>query len=56
MANRMGIEEVPWLNMTWFCLYTQLILSILASSFRPDFLTLTAVAIGFYLLDEPENC
>jgi hypothetical protein len=34
----------------------QLIISILVSFFRPDFVTLTAVALGLYFLDKPENC
>lgn len=56
VATKLKYEETPWLNLTWFMLGVQLIISMLVSFFRPDFVTLTAVALGLYFLDKPENC
>ena len=55
MAQTAGLNQIVWFDITRGCLILQFIVTMLASQARPDFLTLTAVCITFYMIENTEN-
>lgn len=55
VAQTAGLNYVVWFDITRGCLILQLIITMLASFSRPDFLTLTAVCITFYMIENTDN-
>ena len=55
MGRAAGYKEIPWLICTSTLLYIQLLLTTLTCIYRADFLTLTAVSLAFYQLDNTDT-
>jgi len=55
-AQKLGIrshEEVPWATVTKYVLFIYLVITCFSSFMRPDFMNLTAIAIGIYVVELP---
>ncbi len=50
IAAKMGMEEIPWLKLTYRLAQIYAVLTILVLFHRPDFINLTVVTVAFYML------
>lgn len=55
ISERYGYSEIPWLDLTKFFLFIELILLAFSGYYRADFLTLSGVAIAWFYILMPEK-
>jgi len=55
MARKYKYEEVPWARVTQIVLVIYLILTTFSMFLRPEFLSITAIALGIYVTECPKN-
>lgn len=55
MARKYKYEEVPWALATQIVLFIYLVLTTFAMFLRPDFMSITAIALGIYATESPKN-
>ena len=55
LAGRAGFAQVPWALATQVSLFVYFLLTCFAMFYRADFVSLTVVATGIYVIDNPQN-
>jgi hypothetical protein len=55
LAQKYKYQEVPWAVLTQVVLCIYLVLTSLSMLLRPDFLSVTACALGIYATECPQN-
>lgn len=55
VAAQFGMSVIPWIKATFFVLCVQLFFTCLSMYYRADFLTMTIIACGFYLIETLGN-
>jgi hypothetical protein len=50
LAQKYNYQQIPWLNLTKLVLLVYFVLTIFSMFYRPDFMSITAVSIGGYIL------
>jgi hypothetical protein len=55
LAKSYGYDHVPYEMLTKIVLLIYLVLTSFAMFFRPDFTSITAVVLGIYAVQNPEN-
>jgi len=48
-------EEIPWLELTRRILMVYFVITIFSDFYRPDFMSTTAVSIGFYIVTNTDR-
>ena len=55
IAEAVGVQEIPWLKLTFRMAQIYGILTILVLFHRPDFINLTVCTVAFYMLLNLKN-
>ena len=55
LATKAGQKEIPWALATQVSLFIYFLLTCFAMFHRADFVSLTVVGVGIYVIDNPQN-